>query len=46
MLTTISGVKGMIVSTKDVMLNFGSAFKGTGEIPGIRGGHLGAGSVA
>src|SRR6185436_3112441 len=41
MLTTNSGVKGMIVSTKDVMLNFGSAFRATGEIPGIQGGHLG-----
>jgi hypothetical protein len=31
----------MIVSTKDVMLNFGSTFETSGVIPGIRGGHLG-----
>jgi hypothetical protein len=40
-MTTSGGVSGSIVSTKDVMLSFGSTFKATGEIPGIRGGHLG-----
>ena len=40
-MTTTSGIKGTIAGTKDVMLSFGSSFKASGEIPGIRGGHLG-----
>src|SRR5437867_6715631 len=39
---TTSGIKGTIVSTKDVMLNFGSSFKGTRQTPGVRGGRLGS----
>jgi hypothetical protein len=34
---TTSGVKGMIVSNKDVLLNFGSAFKMSGEAAGVAG---------
>jgi hypothetical protein len=41
LMTTTSGIRGSIVSTKDVMLNFGSSFKVSGQIPGVRGGHLG-----
>ena len=37
MMTTNSGIKGIVVSTKNVMLNFGSTFKLSGEIPGVRG---------
>jgi len=36
-MTTSSGINGMIVSTKSVLLNFGSMFRMTGEIPGVRG---------
>ena len=36
-MTTNSGVKGMIVSTKSVLLNFGSMFRMSDEIPGVRG---------
>jgi hypothetical protein len=39
-MTVSSGVKGMIVSTKDVMLNFGSTFEGTHHIPGVQGSGL------
>jgi hypothetical protein len=35
------GIAGTVVSTKDVMLNFGSTFKGSGYIPGVHGSHLG-----
>jgi len=41
LMTTNSGVHGMIVLTKDVMLNWGSTFYVSGKIPGIRSGHLG-----
>jgi hypothetical protein len=41
-MTTNSDVRGTIVSTKDVMLNFGSSFRASGHIPGVRGGHLGS----
>jgi hypothetical protein len=40
-MTTNSNVRGMIVSTKDVMLNFGSTFYTSGRIPGVRYGTLG-----
>jgi len=40
-MTAAGGVKGMIVSTKDVMLNFGSSFDVPHDIPGVPGGHLG-----
>jgi hypothetical protein len=40
LMTTNSGVHGMIVGTKDVMLNWGSTFYASGKIPGVRGGHL------
>lgn len=36
-----TGITGMIVSTKDVLLNFGSSFEVTRKIPGVPGGHLG-----
>ncbi len=39
-LTTKSGLTGSIVSTKDVMLNFGSSFKSSGQTPGVHEGHL------
>ena len=40
---TSSGVTGKIVSTKDVMLNFGSSMKASNHIPGVPGTeHLGA----
>ena len=39
-ITTKSGITGMIVTTKNVMLNFGSAFKGSGAIAGTHEGHL------
>jgi len=39
-ITTKSGITGMIVTTKNVMLNFGSAFKGSGTIAGAHGGDL------
>src|SRR5262249_46028097 len=40
---TSSDVKGQIVSTKDVMLNFGSSMKASNNIPGVPGTeHLGA----
>jgi hypothetical protein len=35
-MTTDSGVHGVIVSAKTVLLNFGSAFKSSGIIPGVR----------
>jgi hypothetical protein len=38
---TTGGVTGSIVSTKDVMLNFGSSYRISGMIPGVRYGHLG-----
>jgi hypothetical protein len=41
-MTTTGEVKGAIVSTKGALLNFGSAYKSTGIIPGVRGGRLGA----
>lgn len=41
-MTSNSGVKGSIVSSKDVMLSFGSTFKTSGRIPGVRSGRLGA----
>jgi len=34
-MSVTGGACGMIVSTKDVMLNFGSTFEGTHEIPGV-----------
>jgi hypothetical protein len=40
-MTTNSGVRGTIISTKDVMLNFGSSFQASAQIPGVRGGNLG-----
>jgi hypothetical protein len=40
-MTTTGDVKGAIVTTKSVLLNFGSAFKMSGAIPGVRGGRLG-----
>jgi hypothetical protein len=40
-MTTTSGIKGAIVNTKGVLLNFGSAFKSAGIIPGVSGGRLG-----
>jgi hypothetical protein len=40
-MTTTSGIKGAIVNTKAVLLNFGSSFKSAGIIPGVRGGRLG-----
>jgi hypothetical protein len=42
MMTTTSGVSGAIVSTRDVLLNFGSSFKASRELPGVRGGRLGS----
>jgi len=36
-MTTNSGIKGVIVSAKTVLLNFGSAFRSSGIIPGVRG---------
>jgi hypothetical protein len=36
-MTTNSGVEGMIVSTKGVLLNFGSTFKLSGETAGVGG---------
>jgi hypothetical protein len=40
-MATDSGITGIIVATKDVMLNFGSVFKGTRQIPGVHGDRLG-----
>ncbi len=42
LMTTTGGVKGAIVGTKDVLLNFGSTFKVSGVVPGVRGGRLGS----
>src|SRR5215813_8764799 len=43
LMMTSSGVTGKIVSTKDVMLNFGSSMKASNHIPGVPGTeHLGA----
>src|SRR5262249_16831515 len=40
---TSSDVTGKIVSTKDVMLNYGSSMKASGNVPGVLGTeHLGA----
>jgi hypothetical protein len=39
-MTVSSGVTGTIVSTKDVMLNFGSTFEGTHHTPGVQGSGL------
>src|SRR5262249_22364979 len=36
-MTTNSGIKGVIVSAKTVLLNFGSTFRSSGIIPGVRG---------
>ncbi len=33
-------VKGIVVITKSALLNFGSVMKGSGSIPGVRGGRL------
>jgi hypothetical protein len=41
LMTTNSGVTGMIVSTQSVVMNFGSSFQTTGRIPGVHGSHLG-----
>jgi hypothetical protein len=41
MTTTSSSVTGNIVTTKDVMLNFGSSMKASQQIPGVRSGELG-----
>jgi hypothetical protein len=41
LMTTSSGIRGIIVGSKNVMLNFGSTFKATGQIPGVHGGRLG-----
>ena len=38
--TTSGGVTGSIVTSKDVMLSFGSTFRVTGKIPGVRDSHL------
>ncbi len=35
-------VAGSVVITKGALSNFGSVFKGSGAIPGIKGGHLGS----
>lgn len=40
MMTTTGGLKGAIVSTKGVLLSFGSTFKLSGAIPGVREGDL------
>jgi hypothetical protein len=42
LMITSGEAQGSIVSTKDVMLNFGSSLKGSGNIPGVRGGRLGS----
>jgi hypothetical protein len=39
-MVTTSGVKGSVVSSKSVLLSFGSAFKASGMIPGVPGGKL------
>jgi hypothetical protein len=36
-MTTNSGIDGMIVASKSVLENFGSAFHSSGVIPGVRG---------
>src|SRR5207244_6075735 len=36
-MTTTSGVKGIIISTKDVRLNFGSTFQLSGKAAGLPG---------
>ena len=41
-MTTTSGVRGIIVASKNVMLGFGSTFRTSDTIPGVRSGHLGA----
>ncbi len=40
-MTVTSGVKAKIVSTKGVLLNFGSTFKGSRVTPGVPGNHMG-----
>ena len=40
-MTTTSGIKGIIVSTKEALLNFGSTFKLSGRMPGVHSGRLG-----
>ena len=42
LMTTDSKLSGVIVSSKDVLLNFGSSFRASGQIPGVHGGRLGA----
>jgi hypothetical protein len=39
-MTTTSGIHGMIVTTKNVLLNFGSSFKGSGTLAGAHEGRL------
>ena len=41
-MTTTSGIKGTIVTTQNVLLNFGSTFKASGKTPGVPGGALGS----
>jgi hypothetical protein len=36
-MTTNSGISGVIVTAKTALLNFGSAFRSSGIIPGVRG---------
>jgi hypothetical protein len=40
--TGSSGVLGSVVVSRDVLSNFGTAFKGSNATPGVRGGTLGA----
>lgn len=40
-MTATGGVKGSVVISKSVLTNFGSIFKGSSVIPGVRGGDLG-----
>src|SRR6185295_7240228 len=40
-MTTPGDVSGIIVSAKESLLNFGSAFELSGKIPGVKGGRLG-----
>jgi LysM domain-containing protein len=40
-MTTTSGIRGTIVGAKSVLLNFGSTFKPSQIIPGVRDGRLG-----
>jgi hypothetical protein len=41
LMTTDGKLSGVIVSSKDVLLNFGSSFRASGQIPGVHGGRLG-----